>query len=83
MAVGGGVDIAVSEHFGIRLVEADYVLTRFGNNFTGGNNSQSNFRDWRSVPVLVSIAQTDRAANQKSQGSGETPLPESCAGRRT
>jgi opacity protein-like surface antigen len=44
MAVGGGVDIAVSQHFGIRLVDADYVLTRFGNNFTGGNNSQSNFR---------------------------------------
>ena len=44
LAIGGGVDIAVSEHFGIRLVDADYELTRFGNNFTGGNNSQSNFR---------------------------------------
>jgi opacity protein-like surface antigen len=44
LAIGGGIDIAVSEHFGIRLVDADYELTRFGNNFTGGNNSQSNFR---------------------------------------
>jgi opacity protein-like surface antigen len=44
MAVGGGVDIAVSSRFAIRLVDADFVLTRFGNNFTGGNNSQSNFR---------------------------------------
>lgn len=44
MAVGGGIDIAVSSKFAIRLVDADYVLTRFGNNFTGGNNSQSNFR---------------------------------------
>src|SRR5271167_106000 len=44
MAIGGGIDIAVSQHFGIRLVDADYLLTRFGNNFTGGNNSQSNFR---------------------------------------
>ena len=44
MAVGGGVDIAVNQKFAIRLVDADYVLTRFGNNFTGGNNSQSNFR---------------------------------------
>jgi hypothetical protein len=26
------------------LVDADYELTRFGNNFTGGNNSQRNFR---------------------------------------
>jgi opacity protein-like surface antigen len=44
MAIGGGVDIAVSGRFAIRLVDADYELTRFGNNFTGGNNSQSNFR---------------------------------------
>jgi len=43
-AVGGGVDINFGGHFAIRLVDADYVLTRFGNNFTGGNNSQSNFR---------------------------------------
>jgi opacity protein-like surface antigen len=44
LAIGGGIDIAVSQHFAIRLVDADYELTRFGNNFTGGNNSQSNFR---------------------------------------
>jgi opacity protein-like surface antigen len=44
LAIGGGVDIAVSSKFAIRLVDADYELTRFGNNFTGGNNSQSNFR---------------------------------------
>jgi opacity protein-like surface antigen len=42
--VGGGIDLAVSSKIAIRLVEADYELTRFGNNFTGGNNSQSNFR---------------------------------------
>jgi hypothetical protein len=36
LAIGGGI-----EHFGIQLVDADYELTRFGNNFTGGNNSQS------------------------------------------
>ena len=44
IAIGGGVDIAVSSKIAIRLVDADYELTRFGNNFTGGNNSQSNFR---------------------------------------
>jgi hypothetical protein len=44
LAVGGGVDIAVSGKFAIRSVDADYELTRFGNNFSGGNNSQSNFR---------------------------------------
>lgn len=43
-AVGGGVDYTATEKITIRIVDADYVLTRFGNNFTGGNNSQSNFR---------------------------------------
>jgi opacity protein-like surface antigen len=44
LAIGGGVDIKATERIAIRLVDADYELTRFGNNFTGGNNSQSNFR---------------------------------------
>lgn len=44
LAIGGGVDVLVSEKVAIRIVDADYQLTRFGNNFTGGNNSQSNFR---------------------------------------
>ena len=44
MAIGGGVDIAVSSKIAIRSVDADYELTRFGNNSTGGNNSQSNLR---------------------------------------
>jgi opacity protein-like surface antigen len=44
MAIGGGVDYAASEKITMRIVDANYVLTRFGNNFTGGNNSQSNFR---------------------------------------
>ena len=30
--------------FAIRLVDADYELTRFGNDFTKGNNNQSDFR---------------------------------------
>jgi outer membrane protein OmpA-like peptidoglycan-associated protein/opacity protein-like surface antigen len=42
--IGGGIDIPVSEHFGIRLMQVDYVLTRFGNNLTLGNNNQSSFR---------------------------------------
>jgi Outer membrane protein beta-barrel domain len=42
--IGGGVDIPVGKSIAIRAVEADYVLTRFGNSFTGGNNNQSNFR---------------------------------------
>ncbi len=42
--IGGGIDIPINERFSIRPVEFDYLLTRFGNSFTGGNNNQSNFR---------------------------------------
>ncbi len=44
LAVGGGFDITLGSRFAIRVFDADYQLTRFGNNFTHGNNSQSNFR---------------------------------------
>lgn len=42
--IGGGIDIPITRSFAIRPVQLDYVLTRFGNGFTGGNNNQSNFR---------------------------------------
>lgn len=42
MAVGGGVDIRVHRLLSIRPIEADYLLTRFGNNFVV--NNQNNFR---------------------------------------
>ena len=42
--IGGGVDIPITPKIAIRPVEVDYLLTRFGNGFTGGNNNQSNFR---------------------------------------
>jgi len=42
--IGGGVDIPLSPKFAIRPAQFDYVLTRFGNDFTHGNNNQSNFR---------------------------------------
>jgi opacity protein-like surface antigen len=42
--IGGGVDIPLNEHIAIRAAQFDYLLTRFGNDFTGGNNNQSNFR---------------------------------------
>jgi opacity protein-like surface antigen len=42
--IGGGLDIPVSPKITIRPVEFDYLLTRFGTAFTGGNNNQSNFR---------------------------------------
>jgi hypothetical protein len=42
--IGGGLDIPVTPRITIRPVEFDYLLTRFGNAFTHGNNNQSNFR---------------------------------------
>ena len=41
---GGGFDIPLGEHIAVRPAQFDYLLTRFGNDFTAGNNNQSNFR---------------------------------------
>ena len=42
--IGGGFDIPLSKSIAIRPAQFDFVLTRFGNNFTHGNTNQSNFR---------------------------------------
>jgi hypothetical protein len=44
VVIGGGLDIKLAHHWAIRPIEADYVLTRFINNFTTGHNNQNNFR---------------------------------------
>lgn len=38
---GGGIDIAISKHFAIRAVQADYVRTKLPN---AGSNAQDNLR---------------------------------------
>ena len=43
MALGGGLDVHLSQHFSLRPVELDYVLTRYTNPFTSTNN-QNSFR---------------------------------------
>jgi hypothetical protein len=43
LAAGGGLDISITHHFGIRPAEFDYVLTRYSNPLTSTNN-QNNFR---------------------------------------
>jgi hypothetical protein len=35
--IGGGIDIPVNEHIAIRPAQFEYLLTRFGNDFTKGN----------------------------------------------
>jgi hypothetical protein len=42
--IGGGLDIVLNPRISIRVAQVDYVLTRFGNNFTAGNNNQNNLR---------------------------------------
>lgn len=42
--IGGGIDIPLTKSIALRPGQVDYVLTRFGNNFTKGNQNQSNFR---------------------------------------
>src|SRR5215469_16750099 len=34
VAIGGGIDLKLSHHWAIRPIEADYILTRFINDFT-------------------------------------------------
>ena len=43
MALGGGVDVGVSQHFAVRPVQIDYLLTRF-NEGTGNAKNQNNLR---------------------------------------
>lgn len=43
MAVGGGLDWNVTHHLGVRLVQAEYVLTNFNENFIE-STSQNNVR---------------------------------------
>lgn len=43
MAVGGGLDLAISKHVGVRVAQLDYFMTRYEWKPLGINN-QSNFR---------------------------------------
>lgn len=43
MSLGGGFDVKVSDHFSIRPVKVDYLLTRFNETGTGAQ-SQNNLR---------------------------------------
>jgi opacity protein-like surface antigen len=44
MAFGGGVDFQTTRRLAIRLFDADYLRTSFGNNFILGDSLQGNFR---------------------------------------
>jgi outer membrane protein OmpA-like peptidoglycan-associated protein/opacity protein-like surface antigen len=41
---GGGLDIRVKRHFAIRLIQAEYLMTRFQDYSTGSTSSQNDMR---------------------------------------
>jgi hypothetical protein len=43
IAIGGGLDVPLRSHFTIRVVEADYLVTRFANG-SGSSATQNSFR---------------------------------------
>jgi hypothetical protein len=44
MTAGGGVDLRIYRHVAIRVVQAEYLMTRFGNPTTGIRESQNDIR---------------------------------------
>jgi len=49
MAAGGGIDVKLTQHVALRLIQADYLMTRFSTNFNSDTGStsaatQNNFR---------------------------------------
>jgi opacity protein-like surface antigen len=68
--VGDGVDFAVTEKIAIRIVDADYVLTRFGNNFTGGKQQPKQLPFPDRCPVAVLRTNRVSPAGGPSQVTG-------------
>ena len=44
MTAGGGLDLRVSQHFAIRVIQAEYLLTRFSDLSTGNHGIQNDMR---------------------------------------
>jgi outer membrane protein OmpA-like peptidoglycan-associated protein len=44
LTAGGGLDVNVSRHFAIRLIQAEYLMTRFTNYETGTAGTQNDMR---------------------------------------
>ncbi|HXO87569.1 MAG TPA: outer membrane beta-barrel protein [Candidatus Acidoferrales bacterium] len=44
MTIGGGVDWNATSHIGIRLIQAEYLLTKLNGEGVGGSNTQNNAR---------------------------------------
>jgi hypothetical protein len=44
MTAGGGLDLRLTRHFSLRAVQAEYMMTRFGDVSTGASSSQNDLR---------------------------------------
>jgi outer membrane protein OmpA-like peptidoglycan-associated protein len=44
MTAGGGLDVRIRRHFAIRLIQAEYLMTRFQDYSTGTTSSQNDMR---------------------------------------
>jgi opacity protein-like surface antigen len=44
MTAGGGLDLKVTHHIALRLIQAEYLMTRFENRATGGAATQNDMR---------------------------------------
>jgi opacity protein-like surface antigen/outer membrane protein OmpA-like peptidoglycan-associated protein len=44
LTAGGGLDLKVSHHFAVRLIQAEYMMTRFTNYTTGASGTQNDMR---------------------------------------
>ena len=44
LTAGGGLDVRVHRHFAVRVIQAEYMMTRFQNYSTGGSASQNDMR---------------------------------------
>lgn len=44
MTAGGGLDLRVHHHFAIRLIQAEYLMTRFASYTTGATGTQNDMR---------------------------------------
>lgn len=79
-AAGGGFDLWLTRHISWRMVQTDYIMTRFTND--GGNFPQNNVRvssgvliHWGEHPVMVNrppMASCSAEKNMVMDGSGET-----------
>jgi hypothetical protein len=44
MTTGGGLDWNATPHIGVRLVQAEYLMTRFSGLGNNGSDTQNHFR---------------------------------------